>query len=231
MYTLYHQDGTRSTAALLALEEGGLPYDLRHIDISADEHRRQEFLAVNPRGLIPTLVTDSGEVISETAAIMLYVADRHRLGDLAPLPGEPGRGALCDWLFYHVGEVQEAGKRDGYANRYSTDVADIPRIRAKAREALFARWKIVDRHLAEHGPYHLGDRFSLVELYLLTTAAWLEVRTRDAGDTQWGLHFGLEDLPAVKRCYDLVAARPKCAPILARHLSGLRDLIERSLPE
>ena len=60
MYTLYHQDGTRSGAALLVLEEGGLEYDLRHIDITADEHRSEDFLAVNPRGLIPTLVTDSG---------------------------------------------------------------------------------------------------------------------------------------------------------------------------
>ena len=97
MYTLYHQDGARSGAALLVLEEGGLDYELRHIDISACEHRSERFLAVNPRGLIPTLVTDSGEVICETAAIMMYLADRHRLAELAPLPDEAGRGVLHDW--------------------------------------------------------------------------------------------------------------------------------------
>ena len=230
MYTLYHQDGTRSGAALLALEEGALPYELRHVDISADEHRREEFLAVNPRGL-PTLLTDTGEVICETAAIMMYVADRHRLTDLAPLPDEPGRGALHDWLFYHVGEVQEAGKRNAYANRYSTDVADVPRVRAKAKEALFARWQIVDRYLTENGPYHLGERFSLVDLDLLITAGWLEVAAGGADEFPMGHHFGLDDLPAVKRCYQLVAARPKCAPILARHLSGVRELLVRPLPE
>lgn len=123
MYTLYHQDGTRSGAALLVLEEGDLDYDLKPIDITTDEHRRESFLAVNPRGLIPTLVTDSGEIVSETAAIMMYLADRHRLTELAPLPHEPGRGVLHDWLFYHVGEVQEAGKRQAYANRYSTNPA------------------------------------------------------------------------------------------------------------
>ena len=126
MYTLYHQDGTRSGAALLALEEGGLSYELRDVDISAYDHRREVFLKINPRGLIPTLLTDTGEVICETAAIMMYVADRHKLAHLAPLPEEAGRGALLDWLFYHVGEVQEAGKRGPYSQRYSTDVNDAP---------------------------------------------------------------------------------------------------------
>ena len=229
MYTLYHQDGTRSGAALLVLEEGGLDYDLRHIDITADEHRSENFLAVNPRGLIPTLVTDSGEIVSETAVIMMYLADRHRLAELAPLPDEPMRGVLHDWLFYHVGEVQEAGKRQAYANRYSTDPADIPRVRAKAKETLLRRWRIVDQHLADNGPYHLGERFSLVDLSLLITAAWLHIRDERAGGLDTDLH--LDNLPAVKRCYELVAARPKCAPVLDAHLKSLREILAGSLPE
>lgn len=229
MYTLYHQDGTRSGAALLVLEEGGLEYDLRHIDITADEHRSEDFLAVNPRGLIPTLVTDSGEIICETAAIMMYLADRHRLAELAPLPDEAGRGVLHDWLFYHVGEVQEAGKRQAYANRYSTDPADIPRIRAKAADALLGRWRIVDRHLADNGPYHLGARFSLVDLYLSITATWLGMGDERVGGP--GTDLRLQNLPAVKRCYELVAARPKCAPVLNAHLKGLREILAGSLPD
>ena len=229
MYTLYHQDGTRSGAALLVLEEGGLEYDLRHVDITVDEHRSEEFLAVNPRGLIPTLVTDSGEIICETAAIMMYLADRHRLAELAPLPDEAGRGVLHDWLFYHVGEVQEAGKRNAYANRYSTDLADVPRIRAKAADTLLRRWRIVDRHLADNGPYHLGARFSLVDLYLSITAAWLQMGNERVGGPDTDLR--LENLPAVERCYELVAARPRCAPVLDAHLEGLREILSGSLPE
>ena len=229
MYTLYHQDGTRSGAALLVLEEGGLEYDLRQIDITADEHRSEGFLAVNPRGLIPALVTDSGEIVCETAAIMMYLADRHRLAELAPLPDEPGRGVLHDWLFYHVGEVQEAGKRRAYANRYSTDPADIPRIRAKAADTLLARWRVVDRHLADNGPYHLGARFSLVDLYLSITAAWLKVGDERVGGPDTDLR--LENLPAVERCYELVATRRKCAPVIDAHLKSLRKILAGSLPE
>ena len=102
MYTLYHQDGARSTAALLTLEEGGLDYELRRVDISADEHRDPEFLALNPRGLIPALVTETGEMLGETAAIMLYLADRHRLTDLAPLPEEPVLGTWREILLAHA---------------------------------------------------------------------------------------------------------------------------------
>ena len=222
MYTLYHQDGARSTAALLTLEEGGLDYELRRVDISADEHRDPEFLALNPRGLIPALVTETGEVLGETAAIMLYLADRHRLTDLAPLPEEPGRGALHDWLFYHVGEVQAAGKRAGYPHRYSTDSEDAPRIRDQATRTLAERWQIVERHLAENGPYHLGERFSLVDLYLAMTAGWFRPDVHP---------LSLEALPAVKRCYELVEARPRCGPILARHVEGLGEILRRGPPE
>ena len=175
-----------------------------------------------PAGLIPALVTETGEMIGETAAIMLYLADRHRLTDLAPLPDEPGRGALHDWLFYHVGEVQAAGKGAAYPHRYSTDPDDAPRIRTQANRALLDRWQIVERHLAEHGPYHLGERFSLVDLYLVMTVVWFRS----------GVHpIELDSLPAVKRCYELVAARPRSAPIVARHIEGLSDLISRGLPD
>ena len=231
MYTLYHQDGTRSTAALLVLEEAGLLYELHTIDITADDHKRDEFRKINPRGLIPTLLTDTGEVLSETAAIMMYLADRHEVTDLAPLPTEPGRGTLHDWLFYHVGEVQEAGKRNAYPNRYSTDIADVPRIRMKAGQTQFERWKIVDDHLAKNGPYHLGERFSLVELYMAMTAVWIMRAYTAAGGTDEGFDFALSDLPAVERCYELVAARPKSGPILERHKSELQTIIARGLPE
>ena len=160
---------------------------------------------------------------------MMYLADRHRLAELAPLPDEAGRGALHDWLFYHVGEVQEAGKRLAYANRYSTDPTDIPRVRAKAADALLERWRIVDRHLAHNGPYHLGTRFSLVDLYLSITTTWLGMGDERVGGP--GTDLRLQNLPAVERCYELVAARPKCAPVLDAHLKGLREILAGSLPE
>ena len=217
MYTLYHHYGLRSTAPLLVLEEGGLPYELRTVDIAKDEHRTAAYRAINPRSMVPTLVLEDGQVLAETGAIMLYLADHHRLTHLAPLQEEPGRGALHDWLFYHVGVVQEAGKRAGVPVRYSTDADAAPGIQERALQQFVERWRIVDAHLAAHGPYHLGDRFSLVDLYLLTMSIYFE--------PVYGL--SIDAFPAVKRCYDLVAARPKCAPILTAHIEGIRDLLSR----
>ena len=70
----------------------------------------------------------------------------------------------------------------------------------------------------------LGERFSLVDPYLVITAAWLDA-------VEHGGTFRLADLPAGKRCYELVAARPKCAPVLERHITGVKELLARSLPE
>ena len=118
--------------------------------------------------------------------------------------------------------MQAAGKPAGYPHRYSTDPEDAPRIRAQANRTLLDRWQIVDRHLAVHGPYHLGERFSLVDLYLVMTVVWLRS----------GVHpIDLDSLPAVKRCYELVAARPRCAPIVERHIKGLSDLLDQGLPD
>lgn len=221
MYQFYNLEGTRSVAAHMVLEEAGVPYRLHRIDISSREHRTPEFLRINPRGLIPALVSDTGEVVCETAAIMLYVADRHRLCELAPLPGEPGRGALLDWIIYLAGDLQDPAKRLAYTHRYSADPGHAPGIREQALKTMRERWHIVDDHLEKSGPYHLGERFSLADIYMLVTAAWFR------GDRS------LEELPAVKRCYDLVAARPKIAPIQAEHERWL-DALNRGaidLPE
>ena len=100
----------------MVLAETGLRYELRQIDITANEHRTPEFFAINPRGTIPVLVDDNGATICETIAIMLYLADKHALEHLAPVPTDPLRATLLDWLVYHAAEVQEPVKRSYYAH-------------------------------------------------------------------------------------------------------------------
>ena len=77
MYILYGGDFTRSVLVQWVLEEGGLEYELRTIDIFKAEHRASEFLAINPAGLVPVLITPEGQALYETAALMVYLADRH----------------------------------------------------------------------------------------------------------------------------------------------------------
>ena len=215
MYILYGGGLTRTVGPQMVLHEGDLAYELREIDIMCDEHRRPEFLAINPAGYVPALITPEGQVLHEAAAIMLYLADRHGLDDLAPATDAPERGLFYSKLFFLTNDVQPAMKRYYFPHRHSTDDADTPRIKARALDTATERWAVVDDHLAAHGPYHLGARFSLVDLYMAMWAA-----------------FGFEppetllpQFPAVWRCYDLVAARPKIAALLKETEAIVEDFV------
>ena len=218
MYTLYCQNGTRATAAHMVLAETGLPYELRHIDITANEHRAPEYLAINPRGTIPALVDDNGKTICETIAIMLYLADKHLLEHLAPVPTDPLRATLLDWLVYHATEVQEPVKRIYYAHRYALRTNDLEDIRERAKEIFQKRWQLVDEHLSQKGPFHLGDRFSVVDIYLLVTSTYSTRLTN-------------KQFPAIEECCRRTAERPQIGPILEKHLVGLAQISELGVPK
>src|SRR5215213_7186278 len=100
MYILYGGDFTRAALVQWVLEEGDLDYELRKIDIIKGEHRAAEFLAINPAGLIPVLITPDGDVLYEAAALMLYLADRHQLTELAPAMTDPHRGLFLSTIFF-----------------------------------------------------------------------------------------------------------------------------------
>ena len=213
MYILYGGRLTRTIGPQMVLQEGDLAYELREIDILADEHRTPEFRAINPAGYVPALITPEGETLHEAAAIMLYLADRHGLDDLAPAPDAPERGLFYSKLFFLTNDVQPALKRYFFPHRYSTDDADTPRIKARALDTAMERWAVVDDHLAAHGPYHLGARFSLVDLYMAMWAVFGFAPTAAMSP----------NFPALRRCYDLVAARPKIAALLAATESMVAD--------
>ena len=84
MYVLYGGRFTRALIVEMVMAEGGIPYELRSVDIVAHEHREPAYLAVNPAGWVPALVTPAGETLYETPAINLYLAEHHRLTHLAP---------------------------------------------------------------------------------------------------------------------------------------------------
>ncbi len=159
MTKLYWDDQTAAFAAQALLEETGTAYEIVRIDLESDEQHKPDYLALNPGGYVPTLVTDDGRVLGESAAILLYLADLHPALNLAPRADEPDRGSLLRWLFFLTNNVQSAYKRYYYPTRFSVDPADGPRIKAKARDDLIERWSVVEAHLGDHGPYFLGERF------------------------------------------------------------------------
>jgi glutathione S-transferase len=96
---LYHHPFTRASNVVWMLEEVAVPYELSFVDIMAGTSKAPEILALNPMGKLPILV-DGEAVVTESAAIALYLADRYSMGNLAPAHDDPQRGTYLRWSFF-----------------------------------------------------------------------------------------------------------------------------------
>jgi len=202
MYTLYWAPNTAALAPQAVLEEAGLPYNLKPVDLGEGDQFTKAYLKVNPAGYVPTLIAEDGEVLYESAAVVLALCYRHALTDLAPAPDARESGLFLRSLFFLTNSIQNIYKCYYYPERYSTDAADAPRIKTKAREKLLERWRIVNADLRDNGPFHLGERYSACDLYMVMLMTWFDPP-----------EVLLEECPAVARCYGLAMRRPAMAKV------------------
>jgi glutathione S-transferase len=103
--TLYHHPFSRAAGSVWQLEEIGQPYELKFIDIMKGEQKSPEIVKLNPMGKLPVLV-DGETVVTESAAIGLYLADRYALGTLAPKPDDPARGTYLRWSLFSPSVIE-----------------------------------------------------------------------------------------------------------------------------
>ena len=154
--TLYHSPDSRAFTAYWMLEELGVSFDVRNIDIRKGEQKNPEYLKLNPSGKVPTL-TDGPVVVSENPAIAIYLADRYGYGTLAPRIEDPDRGAYLKWMVFatavvdpvaslHEAEIDLPGFGFGFGT--FDDMVDV------LRGALSGR------------KYLLGDRFTAADIVL-----------------------------------------------------------------
>jgi glutathione S-transferase len=197
MYILYGGDFTRAPLVQWVLEEGNLDFQLKKIDIVRGEHRSAAFLAINPNGLIPVLVTPEGDALYEVAALMVYLADRYKLTALAPSVSDPRRGRFLSMVFHIASDIQGEIKRFHFPHRYSLRTEDNERIQDLVKTLVFSRLSIVNTRLDQDGPYVLGDRFSLADFYLCFWIALLDPN---------GV---CEQFQSIARLYQLVRSRPR----------------------
>jgi glutathione S-transferase len=202
LYILYGGNFTRTPLVQWVLEEGSIDYELRMIDIINGEHRSAAFLSVNPFGLVPVLITPEGKTLTEVAALLLYLADRHGLSELVPDLTSPDRGPFLSAFFNVATEIQAEMKRFHFPHRYSLRLADDEGIQDQARSLIFTRLGFLDAGLAKRGLYLLGDRFTLADFYLCFWIAFLDRK-------EVCLQF-----PAIAIHYDLVRSRPRAARYL-----------------
>ncbi len=197
MYVLYGGCFTRAFMVEMVMAEGDIAYELRDVDIVEQAHRSAEFLAINPAGYVPALVTTDGVVLHETPAINLYLAERHALTHLAPRTDEPERGAFLSGLFFLAGDLEPVLKRYFYPQRFVMRDEDTQAMKTRSFDLALERFGVIEQQLTSAGPYYLGARFSLVDLTLVYWTASLPL-----GDA-------LAPYPAIRRCAELVMDRPK----------------------
>jgi glutathione S-transferase len=198
VYVLHYSPGSASMVVHLALLEIGAPFRLERVDFERDQQHSPEYLRVNPRGQVPTLVID-GEPYVESAALLLILAERHPEARLAPPPGSSLRTAWYQWIVFFANSLAPA-----YRQWFYPPDLGSPEHPQAVREALRQRiedaWSLVDAQLAAHGPYLLGAEFSGVDLLALMYMRWARNMPRPA--TGW---------PALRRLADLARARPSWA--------------------
>lgn len=160
---LYHAPWTRSGTVLWMLEEVGIAFELRRLDLAAREHKSAAYLAVNPMGKVPALVWD-GVAITESAAICAFLADAVPAAGLAPPIGDPARGPYLRWMFWGAGCLEPA-------------IVDrvLQRPTGLSRTLGYGDFDTVMRVLADAllpGPWLLGDRFSAADVLMGAGLRW-----------------------------------------------------------
>ncbi len=180
MYTLFHAPGTASMAVHWLLIELDLPHELRRIDLAAGEHKRPEYLALNPSGVVPTLLID-GQPCSECAALLLHLGDRHAAGRLAPAPDSPQRAAYLQWMLHLANTLQPLFRQWYYPAEVAGDAA-VDAVKASAARRIEAIWDRIDEHLVSAGPHLLGGERSVADFYLTMLMRWSRNLPRTALD-------------------------------------------------
>ena len=205
MYKLYWAQNSGALAPQILLEEVGADYQRVVIDLEKGEETKPEFLAINPRGQIPALALTDGSLLTESAAIMLQIADNHPASGLLPMPGSADRGQVYRWLFYAVANIYEADLRLYYSERFTTDASCADSVKKKAREDMDWAWDLLEQELGD-GPFLLGGQYSVIDPYLLMLANWHE-QPQEL----------LARCPKLKRLCDTVRQRPAVERIWSQH--------------
>jgi glutathione S-transferase len=187
---LFYSSGACSLSPHIVAREAGIELRLQKVDlktktISADG----DFFAINPKGYVPTLQLDDGEILTEGPAIVQYLADLKPEKGLAPPAGTMPRYHLQEWLGFINSELH---KTSSPLFRPDTPAET----RAERQAYLNKRYGLVEKQLAGQ-PYLLGDRFTAADAYLFTVTNWAAP-----------VKFDLSPFPNIRAFQERVAARP-----------------------
>ena len=188
---LYYFSGACSLASNIALREAGVKFEL----IKVDRRTRKaadglDFNEVNPKGYVPALALDNGEVLTENVAVLQYIADRNPAAKLAPPFGTMERYRLVEWLAFISSEIHK-----NFSPLFRDDAPE--ETKQYARKILTIRLDYLSRAIGNR-PFLAGEQFTIADAYLFTVLGWSR-----------HLNFDLGKWPQLQRHMERVGARPQ----------------------
>lgn len=187
---LFYASGACSLSPDIVAHEAGIELSLQKVDLKTKTIASEgDFFAINPKGSVPALQLDDGQVLTEGPVIVQYLADLKPEKGLAPPAGTMGRYRLQEWLGYVNSEVHKS-----YSPLFSP--VTPAETRAERLAYLAKRYTFVEKHLVGH-PYLLGEHFTVADAYLFTVTRWAEAVKLD-----------LSPFPHLRAFQERIAARP-----------------------
>ena len=171
MLTLYYTPRTCALASHIALIDAGADYTLKRVDFAKGEQRAPDFLALNPKGRVPALVTPQG-ILTETTALLTYIAQTHPKANLAPT--EPfALARLQSFTAFLSSTLHVAHAHGPRGSRWTDDPAAQAALKAYVPTSVTAAFKLVEDTMLQ-GPFVMGDTYTIADPYLFTMSTWIE---------------------------------------------------------
>jgi glutathione S-transferase len=206
MLKLYYAPGTCALASHIALEEAGADYATVKVNFAANEQRSPEYLAINPKGRVPSLVTDKG-VLTETPAMLAFIAQSFPAAKLAPTEDPFAFAQAQAFNSYLCSTVHVAHAHKMRGHRWADDPAALAEMKRKVPESVSACFDLIEHKMLQ-GPWVMGEAYTVCDPYLFTLARWLD-----------GDGVDLTRLPRVVEHRHRMSERPAVSKVLAEELA------------
>lgn len=162
---LYFSPGACSLAANIALREAGIRFEMAKVDKRTKRVDGVEFTTINPKGYVPTLGLDDGQVLTENVVVLQYIADLNPAAKLAPPAGTMARYRVQEWLSFINSEVHKA-----FSPLFSLEAPE--EVKTYSRNYLAKRLSYLEGALGDNKYLMGGDQFTIADAYLFTVLRW-----------------------------------------------------------
>ncbi len=203
MLSLYYAPNTCALASHIALEDAGADYEPVFVDFAGAEQRKPDYLAINPKGRVPALVTDKG-ILTETPAILAFIAQSFPAARLAPIDDAFAFAEVQSFNSYLCSTVHVAHAHRLRGSRWADDEAAIEAMKRKVPQSVGNCFELIEHEMLA-GPWVMGSDYTICDPYLFTIARWLE-----------GDGVDIARFPKVQDHYRRMEARPAVQRALSR---------------